>query len=197
MDYSRRHTDCSLFSISTDINRLRRLPLAGGVEVVQGLGGALLHRLLTLADPLPGVEQALVGRAVGVLLGADRQLEALHVGDHVIPDGVAVGELHVSVEVDLDDTVADSRQELLLGGTGTTVEDEEYRVGLLGIRIRVGLLGVHVLRVVRDDRTLDFSAGVLELGANVLLVLAQQPGPELDGTRLVNTVNVTESCIWM
>ena len=104
---------------------------------------------------------------------------------------------YFAAQLDLDDAVANSRQEFLLGRTGTTVEHEEDRVDLLGILVRVGLLGVHVLRLVRDNSAGDVSLGILELSTDVLLVLAQQPGPELDGTRLVNTVNVTESCIWM
>lgn len=85
--------------------------------------------------------------------------------EDVVSDTGEVSVLQVSVEVDLDDTVADGVGELLLGGAGSTVEDEEDWLVLLG------------------------AYGVLD----VLLVLAEELWVELDVTWLVDTVDVTEA----
>lgn len=84
---------------------------------------------------------------------------------HVVPDTLEVSELKVGIKVDLDNTVGDGNVELLLAGTGTTVEDQEQGLVLRSVDL---LLGVG-------------------------LVLAQKLGVELDVTRLVDTVNVAES----
>jgi hypothetical protein len=73
--------------------------------------------------------------------------------------------LHVGVKVDLDDTVANSLLVFLLGGAGTTVEDEENGLVLLG----AGLL--------------------LDVG----LVLGEELGVEADVAGLVDTVNIAET----
>lgn len=73
--------------------------------------------------------------------------------------------LEVSVEVDLDDTVADSLLELLLGAARATVEDKE------------------------DGLVVRRANGVLD----VLLVLGEQLGVELDVAGLVDTVDVAEA----
>jgi hypothetical protein len=110
------------------------------------------------------VEELLVGLilAVGV---TDSRHEVVLLVEHVIPDTAHVGELHVSVHVDLNDAVADGIEVLLLAGTGATVEDEEDRLGVL-----------------RLDGSLDMG-----------LVLAEELGVKLDVTGLVDTVNVAEA----
>lgn len=91
--------------------------------------------------------------------------EVVLVVEDEVTDTGQVGVLHVSVDVDLDDTVADGLLELLLGGARAAVEDEED--GLVGGR--TGLL------------------------LDVLLVLGEKLGVELNVTGLVDTVNVTEA----
>lgn len=96
---------------------------------------------------------------------ADLLQEVVLLVEDVVSDTGEVSVLQVSVEVDLDDTVADGVEELLLGGSGSTVEDEEDGLVLLG------------------------AYGVLD----VLLVLAEELWVELDVTWLVDTVDVTEA----
>lgn len=140
------------------------LQLAGSVEVLKSDLGTLGHGLLTLTNPDTGVEELLVGlvSTVGV---TDHGLEVVLLALDEVPDTGQVGVLHVSVDVDLDDTVADSLLVLLLGGTGATVEDEEDGLVLLG------------------------AESLLDVG----LVLGEQLGVETDVTGLVDTVNVTEA----
>lgn len=95
----------------------------------------------------------------------DLAAEVVLLADHVVADTLSVSVLEVSVEVDLADTVANSIEVLLLGGTGTTVEDEEDGLVVLGT----------------------------SLVLDVLLVLAEELRAELDVTGLVDTVNVTET----
>jgi hypothetical protein len=140
------------------------LQLARGVEVLKGLLNTLAHGLLTLANPDAGVEELLVG-LVGTLGVTDLGHEVVLVLEDEVTDTGQVGVLHVSVDVDLDDTVADGLLELGLGGAGATVEDEED--GLVGLG--AGLLG------------------------DVLLVLGEELGVELDVAGLVDTVDVTEA----
>jgi hypothetical protein len=145
---------------------MRKFPLqlAGSVEVLKSLLGALGHGLLTLANPDAGVEVLLVGlvSTVGV---ADSGHEVVLLVQDVVTDTGQVGVLHVSVDVDLDDTVADGLLVLGLGGAGATVEDEEDGLVLLG----AGLL--------------------LDVG----LVLGKQLRVQADVTGLVDTVDVTEA----
>lgn len=96
----------------------------GSVEVVEGLHNASLHGLLTLANPDSGVVLLLVG-LVGTLGVAHLGLEVVDVLGDVVPDTAEVSPLEVSVEVDLDDTKGDGGAELLDGGAGATVENEE------------------------------------------------------------------------
>lgn len=96
----------------------------GSVEVIEGLHNASLHGLLTLANPDSGVVLLLVG-LVGTLGVANLGLEVVDVLGDVVPDTAEVSPLEVSVEVDLDDTKGDGGAELLDGGAGATVENEE------------------------------------------------------------------------
>lgn len=145
-------------------HRRQHLQLTSSVEVGKGLLDTHAHGLLTLANPDAGIEGLLVGliSTVGV---TDLGHEVVLLVEDEVTDTGQVGELHVSVDVDLDDTVADGLLELLLGRAGTTVEDEED--GLVGGR--TGLL------------------------LDVLLVLGEELGVELDVTGLVDTVDVTEA----
>lgn len=58
-------------------------------------------------------------------------LEVLDVLGDVVANTGQVGPLQVSVEVNLDDTVADGLLELLDGGARATVEDEEDGLAVL------------------------------------------------------------------
>jgi hypothetical protein len=161
--------------------------LVDAVEVGEGLSDTLAHGDLTgtdpdtrvvepgwritLADILEGCSMKrnkknllLVGlvSTVGV---ADLAGKVVLLADHVVADTLGVGELHVSVDVDLDDTVGDGVLELLLGGAGATVEDKSD-----------GLVVLEALLLL-----------------DVLLVLLEELRAELDVTRLVDTVNVTEA----
>jgi hypothetical protein len=83
----------------------------------------------------------------------------------IVANTSQVGVLQIGVKVDLDNTVADGVEVLLLAGSRATVEDEEDRL--------VGLGALLLL--------------------DVLLVLVEQLGVQLDIARLVNTVDVTEA----
>lgn len=110
------------------------------------------------------VEVLLVGLvlAIGV---ADGGVNVLTLVDHVVSDTRAVSELHVSVDVDLDDTVANGVEVLLLGGARATVEDKEDRLVVVGLE------------------------SLLDVG----LVLAEKLGVKLDVAGLVDTVDVTKA----
>jgi hypothetical protein len=100
--------------------------------------------------------------AVGV---ADLAVDVFLLADHVVSDTLGVCVLKIGVEVDLDDTIADGVQEVLLAGTGSSVEDEED-----------GLLVLSLLLLL-----------------DVLLVLLEELRSELDVSGLVHTVDVTET----
>jgi hypothetical protein len=140
------------------------LDLASGVEVVKRDGDALGHSLLTLTNPDTGVVVLLVRLVITVGV-TDLALEVARLVLDVVPDTSEVGVLHVGVEVDLDDTVGNGLPEVVDAGTGSTVEDKEDRLVLLG-----------------TDSLLD-----------VLLVLLEKTGLELDVAGLVDTVHVTET----
>lgn len=143
---------------------MTHLKLVGSVEVGKGLLNTDRHGLLTLTNPVTGVEVLLVG-LVGTLGVTDLCAQVVLLAEDEVSDTAQVGVLHVSVDVDLDDTVADGLLELLLGGAGATVEDEED-----------GLVG-----------------GGIGLFLNVLLVLGEELGVKLDVAGLVDTVDVTEA----
>lgn len=144
--------------------RYQHLQLASSVEVLKGLLDTLAHGLLTLANPVAGIEELLVG-LVSTIGVTDLLHEVVLVLEDEVTDTGQVGVLHVSVDVDLDDTVADGLLELGLGGAGATVEDKED--GLVGGR-----------------------AGLL---LDVLLVLGEELGVELDVAGLVDTVDIAEA----
>ena len=96
---------------------------------------------------------------------ANSSSEVVNLAVHVVTDTAHVSELKIGVQVDLDDTVADGVQVLLLGGARATVEDEEN--GLVGLG----------------------ADGLLDVG----LVLGQKLGMQLDVTGLVDTVHISET----
>ena len=110
------------------------------------------------------LEVLLVGLVVTVGV-ADLLLKVGLLGEDIVADTGHVGVLEVSVEVDLDDTMADGGEVLLLGGAGSSVEDKEQGLVL----------------------------GALDLVLGVGLVGAEKLGVELDVSGLVNTVHVTEA----
>ena len=137
--------------------------LALGVEDVQGLGDSGAHGLLTLSDPHSWVKVLLVWLVVALWV-TDRGHQVVLLVQDVVSDTGQVSVLTVSVQVDLDDTVLDTSVKLLLGGAGTTVENQ-----------------VQWLRV-----------GATNLLVGVLLVLAQNGRSQHNVTWLVDTVDVTE-----
>ena len=91
--------------------------------------------------------------------------EIIFLVEDVVSDTGEVGVLQVGVEVDLNNTISNGIQVLLLRRSRSTVEDKENRLVLLR------------------------SNGILD----ILLVLAEKFGVELDIAGLVNTMHVTES----
>lgn len=99
------------------------LNLASGVEVVEGGLETRRHGLLTLANPHPWVVVFLVGLVIAyccqsknqkigmntklTLRVSDLGLQVVLLRLYVIPDTRQVSPLHVSVKVDLDDSVGD------------------------------------------------------------------------------------------
>ena len=140
------------------------LQLVGGVEVLKSNLGTLAHGLLTLTNPDTGIEVLLVG-LVSTIGVTDSRLEVVLLVLDVVTDTGKVGVLHVSVDVDLDDTIADGLLVLCLRRARATMEDEEN--GLVGLRA--------------------------ELLLDVLLVLGEELGVKADVAGLVDTVDVTET----
>jgi hypothetical protein len=83
----------------------------------------------------------------------------------VVSDTSEVGVLKISIEVDLDDTIANGVEEFLLGRARSAVEDEENWLVLLG------------------------SNGIL----NVLLMFAEELWMKLNVSWLVDSVNVAKT----
>lgn len=140
------------------------LQLVGGVEVLKSLLDAGGHGLLSLANPDTWVEVLLVWLVLAIWVTNLLHDVVLLVQD-VVTDTGEVSVLEVSVQVDLDNTVGDGLLELVLGGSGSTVEDEEDWLVLLG------------------------TDGGLDVG----LVLAKKRWLELDVSWLVDTVDVSET----
>jgi hypothetical protein len=141
-----------------DIDIASPLQDASGLEVLEGLLDAGGHGLLRLADPDAGVVLLLVG-LVGALGVADLGLQVVDVLGDVVTDTAQVGPLEVGVEVDLDDTEADGLLELLDGGAGTAVEDEEHGLVVLAGELLSdeGLVLAEQLGVQLDVAVVDVS----------------------------------------
>lgn len=138
--------------------------MASSVEILESDSDTLAHRLLASSDPNTRVIELLVW-FVGAVRVAYLAANIVLLVDHVVPDTLGVCVLEVSVEVDLDHTVRDGVQVLLLRATASTVEDEEDRLVILAI-----------------DLLLD-----------IVLVLLEELRVELDVSWLVDTVDVTEA----
>lgn len=143
------------------------LQLASSAEVLQSNLDTLAHGLFTLTDPDTGVEVLLVGlvSTVGV---ANCCQEVVLLVQNVVTNARQVGELHVSVEVDLNDTVADGLLVFCLGGSGTTVENEEdgLVIGGADLLLDVGLVLLEQLRVQADVAGLVDTVHVTETGGD-------------------------------
>lgn len=92
-------------------------------EIDTGLSDTLAKGLFTLSNPDSGVVKLLVG-LVGAFGVTDLRLEIVLFVDDKVANTLEVGELGVCVDVHLDDTVDDGRADLVLGRTGSTVEDQ-------------------------------------------------------------------------
>ena len=79
--------------------------------------------LLTLSDPNSGVVRLLV-RLVGSLGVTDLGLEVVLLLEDKVSDTGKVSPLGVGVDVHLHDTVVDGLLDLVLGRSGSTVEDK-------------------------------------------------------------------------
>lgn len=124
----------------------------------------LAHGLLTLADPDTRIKVFLVGLIFTVRV-TDRSHQVILLAQDVVTHTRQVRKLHIGVDIDLDDTVADCLLVLFLGRAGAAVEDEED--GLVGGRANLLL--------------------------DVFLVLAQQFRVQAHVTGLVDAVHVTET----
>lgn len=140
------------------------LQLTSSVKVLQSLLDTLAHGPLTLTHPHAGVEELLVGLVL-TLRVTDGLHKVVLLAEDVVTDTGQVGVLHVGVQVDLDNTVANGLLVLVLRGAGATVEDEEDGLVLLGASL------------------------LLDVG----LVALEQLGVQADVARLVDTVNITET----
>ncbi len=145
-------------------SRKKHLQLVGGVEVLKTLLNANRHGLLTLTDPDSWVEVLLVWLVLTIWVTNLLHDVVLLVQD-VVTDTDEVSVLEVSVQVDLDNTVRDSLLEFLLGGSGSTVEDKEDWLVILG----------------------------LDGGLDVVLVFLEKRWLELDVSWLVDTVDVSKA----
>jgi hypothetical protein len=92
-------------------------------KIDASLPNSLRQGLFTLPNPNSGVVLLLVG-LVGSLGVTDLRHEVVFLGKDKVSDTGQVGELGVGVDVHLDNTVLDGSVDLLLGRTGSTVEDE-------------------------------------------------------------------------
>jgi hypothetical protein len=101
--------------------------LGCGVEVHQSLLYTSNHGLFTFTDPDSWIVVLLVWLVFTVWV-ADLGHEVILLGEDVVANTGQVCPLQISVEVDLDDTVANGLTELLLGGAGASVEDEVDRL---------------------------------------------------------------------
>jgi len=106
------------------VQSYRYLHFSSGVEVDQGFLDTSGHGLLTLTDPDTGVVEFLVGLVLSVRV-ADLGHEIILLVEDVVTNTRQVCPLQIGIKVDLADTIADGLTEFFLGGTGSTVEDEE------------------------------------------------------------------------
>jgi hypothetical protein len=58
----------------------------------------------------------------------------------IVSNSSEVSPLQIGIEVDLADAIADGLLELLLGRSGTAVEDKEYRLVCLGVGLLLDVL---------------------------------------------------------
>lgn len=142
----------------------QKLQLTSSVEVLKSLLDTRAHRLLTLPDPNTGIKELLVG-LIGAIGVTDRSQQVILLLKDVVAHTRQVSELHISVDINFDDTVADGFLVLGLGGAGAAVEDEED--GLVGGRV--------------------------EFLLDVFLVFGQQLWVQAHVAGLVDAVNVAEA----
>jgi len=91
-------------------------------EIDTSLPNPLGQGLFTLSDPNSGIVVLLVG-LVGSVGVTDLSHEVVLLGEDKVSDTGEVSELGVGVDIHLDNTVDDGCSDLLLGRTGSTVED--------------------------------------------------------------------------
>ena len=118
-------------SSTEDGEKPAHLQLTGAVEVIERLRNACSHSLLAFADPNTGVEVLLVRFVISIRV-ANGRLEVILLLQNVVSNAAQVRELKISVDIDLDNTVANSSLILLLRRAGSTMEDKKYRLVLFG-----------------------------------------------------------------
>lgn len=87
--------------------------LISGVEVLQALRDTSSHCLFTLTHPHAGIEILLVGLIFTIWI-TNLLHQIVLLVEHIITDTSQVGILQVSVEVDLDHTIANGVRVFLL-----------------------------------------------------------------------------------
>ena len=125
-----------MFILNTYFRSLRqkKLQLTSSVEVLKSLLDTRAHRLLTLPDPNTGIKELLV-RLIGAIGVTNSSQQVILLLKDVVAHTRQVSELHISVDIDFDDAVADSFLVLGLGGAGAAVKDKED--GLVGRRVEL------------------------------------------------------------
>jgi len=108
---------------------------------------ALDHGFLSSSDPNPGIVVLLVGLVLSIRI-SNLSLKVTLVLLVEQPQTVPVSPLCVCVDVHFDDSVLNGRRDLLLGGAGASVHDEESRfvVVALDLFVDVGLVTGKELR---------------------------------------------------
>mmetsp|Transcript_16018 Transcript_16018/g.36590 ORF Transcript_16018/g.36590 Transcript_16018/m.36590 type:complete len:354 (+) Transcript_16018:1312-2373(+) len=133
------------------------------MQILEGLPEALNGRFLRLAQPNTRVIELLVG-LVRSFRVSNLSLQVIVLLLLKLADTIPAGPLDVGIDVHLDDSVLDSGVNLVLLRPGPTVEHKVDRLVLLA----------------------------LQLLLDVLLGVAEDVGPELNISRLVHSVNVSE-----
>jgi hypothetical protein len=91
-------------------------------KIDTSLPDSLGQGLFTFPNPNSGIVLLLVG-LIGTFGVTDLRHEVVLLVENKVSDTGQVGELGVGVDVHLDDTVDDGSSDLILGRTGSTVED--------------------------------------------------------------------------
>lgn len=154
------------------------------LEVVKGNLATLRHSFLALTNPNARIVLLLVRlvRALGV---ANLGHQVVLLVENKVTDTLKIGELSVSVNVHLNDTIVHSSIDLLLLRARATVEDQENRVFLVSLELVAHIVLVHLqeLRAQHHIAGLVHTVDIAESSSNA------EVGGDL-AERLVDVPNV-------